>query len=159
MLEIKEMNMSQPDYPVLDEGGIRIVLKRLADDANYLNNPECPYTDETKSLFLGSSSTETEGIVNNIERQIAVLDKLNAQLEKQSNRFDNGELEPSEANAYFRQRINIAREILELQEKLAHVQNVESFYAKVMEIMEDVLDVDQRADAIKQLQDVIDKEG
>lgn len=149
----------QPDYPALDEGNIRIVLKHLADNPEYLSDPSCPYTEDTKSLFLTPTSTETSKIVNNIDRQIATLDKLNAQLEKQSQRFDNGELEPSEANAYFRQRINVAREILELQEKLAHVQNVTSFYAQVMEIMEDVMDVDQRAEAIAKLQAVINKEG
>lgn len=149
----------QHTYPALDEGNIKIVLKHIADDSKYLSDPECPYTEDTKSLFLKRSSTETTKIVNNIQRQVDVLDKLNDQLERQSERFDNGELEPSEANAYFRQRINVAREILELQEKLAHVQNVQAFYAQVMEVMEDNMDVDQRATAIASLQAIIEKEG
>jgi len=146
-------------YPALDEGNIKIVLKHLSDNPQYLNDANCPYTEDTKSLFLKPTSTDTGKIVNNIQRQIDVLDKLNAQLERQSERFDNGELEPSEANAYFRQRINVAREILELQEKLAHVQNVQAFYAQVMEVMEDNMDVDQRGAAIGQLQAIIEKEG
>lgn len=149
----------QHTYPVIDEGSLKMVLRYIADDPKYLSDPECPYTEETKSLFLKRTSTETTKIVNNIQRQIDVLDKLNAQLERQSERFDNGELEPSEANAYFRQRINVAREILELQEKLAHVQNVEAFYAQVMEVMEDNMDVDQRGKAIADLQAIIEKEG
>jgi len=150
---------TQPFYPSLDEGSIRIINNMLSENPDYLVNPECPYNSETKSLFQVSTSTEVTGIVNNIQRQIDVLDKLNEQLEKQSQRFDNGELEPSEANAYFRQRINVAREILELQEKLAHVKNVEAFYAKVLEIMEDALEVESREKFINELKAIIEKEG
>lgn len=151
--------MSETHYPALDEGNIKIVLRHLSDNPKYLNDANCPYTEATKSLFLKPTSNDAGKIVNNIQRQIDVLDKLNTQLERQSERFDNGELEPSEANAYFRQRINVAREILELQEKLAHVQNVEAFYAQVMEVMEDNMDVDQRGAAIATLQTIIEKEG
>ena len=150
--------MSQTTYPALDEGSIHIILKHLQDDPNYLENPDCPYTTGTKALFVRTRSTDSEKIVNNIERQIAVLDKLNSQMELQSDRFDDGVLEPSVANAYFRQRTNIAREILELQERLSHVGNVDAFYAKVLEIMEDNMDVDQRAKTIEQLKAVQTKE-
>lgn len=145
-------------YPTLDEGSIKMILRFLSDDPSYLKHPNCPYTDDTKALFTGPSSTDSEGIVNNIDRQIGVLDTLNKQLEKQSDRFDNGELEPSEANAYFRQRISVAREILELQERLSYVRNVDSFFGKVLEIMEDNMDADQRASVIKELEQVMEKE-
>lgn len=145
-------------YPQLDEANIRIVHKHLEDNPQYLDNPECPYTESTKNVFRPTMA-KTETIVNNIDRQIKVLDKLNAQLEKQSDRFDKGVLEPSEANAYFRQRISIAQEILGLQERLAHVQNVSIFFASVMEIMEDILDVDQRAEVMDKLRRSIEKEN
>jgi len=65
-------------YPALDEGNIKIVLKHLSDNPQYLNDANCPYTEDTKSLFLKPTSTDTGKIVNNIQRQIDVLDKLNA---------------------------------------------------------------------------------
>jgi len=88
--------MSQTTYPALDEGSIHIILKHLQDDPNYLENPDCPYTAGTKSLFVRTRSTDSEKIVNNIQRQIAVLDKLNSQMELQSDRFDDGVLEPEQ---------------------------------------------------------------
>jgi len=42
---------------------------------------------------------------------------------------------------------------------MLHVQNVQAFYAQVMEVMEDNMDVDQRGAAIGQLQAIIEKEG
>lgn len=148
------------NYPPIDEGSIKLVLLHLAEDPDYLSKPECPYNEDTRTLFLPSdtTSTENEGIVNNLDRQIKVLDKLNNQLEVQSLRFDNKELEPSEANAYFRQRLTIARDIVELQERLAGIQNFTAFCAKMLEVMEDHMDADGRAAVMQELEDVLNKE-
>lgn len=145
-------------YPPIDAGSVKMVKNHLADNPQYLSDPECPYNEDIKALFLPQGSTETEGIVNNIDKQVAVLDKLNAQLEKQSQRFDAGELEPSEANAYFRQRINVADNIVTLQERLSAIHNFTAFKAKMLEIMEDNMDADGRAAVMKELDEILNKE-
>ena len=148
-----------PIFPPLDEASIKIIKRNLDADPEYLNHPSCPYSETAKGLFAAPISTDSEGIVNNLDKQIQILNKLDDQLSEQSRRFDAGELPSSEVNAFFKQRITISREIIELQKELSHVENVDALFAKVLEIMEDSLDADQKSQIMQELKAVIDKES
>lgn len=146
--------MNTPNYPPLDEGTLKIIAMHLADNPNYLTDPACPYHKDTVALFVAPISTETTPLVNGIERQKAILLKMREQLDEQGRRLDDNELETSAGNAYFRQRLPVEREILELEERLHNIENVDAFYATVLTIMEDVLETDQRDEVMTKLRNI-----
>lgn len=145
------MNFS--DYPLIDEAALKIVIKKLEQDPNYLQSEVCPYSDTTKNIF---NNTKKETIVNNIDDVKNTLAKLNEQLKAQSDRFDANDLAPAESNAYLKTRLAMARELIELEEKLANLQQVNTFYAVVMTIMEEELDeyTDVRTKIMERLKSV-----
>lgn len=151
--------MTTPNYPPLDEGTLKIISMKLADNPNYLTDPACPYHRDTVAMFIPPISTDNDTVVNGIDRQKAILLKMREQLDEQGRRLDADELETSAGNAYFRQRLPVEREILELEERLHKIENVDAFYATVLTIMEDVLDTDQRDEVMTKLRAIKDREA
>jgi len=150
--------MTTPTYPPLDEGTLRLIAMYMADDPDYLRNPACPYNRKTIEMFVPPISTDTDDNVNDIDRQKKILKKLRQQLDEQSDKFDSGELQSSEVNAFFRQRLSVEREIIELEKQIHHIDNVDAFYATVLTIMEDVLTTDQRDEVMNKLRTIKERE-
>ncbi len=151
--------MTTPNYPPLDEGTLKIIAMKLADDPNYLTNTNCPYHKDTVSMFIKPTTTHIPEEVNGLERQKAILNKMREQLDEQSDRQDSGMLETSASNAYFGQRIKNEKEILELEKQIHFIENVDAFYATVLTIMEDVLDTDQKDEVMSRLRAIKEKEA
>jgi len=151
--------MTTPTYPPLDEGTLRLIAMYMEQDSDYLKNPACPYNRKTIEMFVAPTSTETSSNVNDIERQKKILKKLREQLDEQGRRLDEDSLETSAANAYFRQRLTVEKEILELEKQIHFIENVDGFYATVLQIMEDVLNADQRDEVMTRLRAMKEKEG
>jgi len=149
--------MSTPNYPPLDEGTLKIIAMHLKDDPDYLSKPECPYHAKTVAMFVAPISTETEANVNDIDRQKKILKKMREQLDEQGRRLDEDSLETSAANAYFRQRLTVEKEIVELEKQVHYIENVDAFYATVLTIMEDVLDTDQKDAVMTRLRAIKEK--
>lgn len=143
--------MKRQDYPTLDEASIKIVASRVKENPDYLNHSACPYADSTINVFQG---TRKQAIVNDIDEVKQTLRELRDQLKLQSDRFDSGDLEPSEANAYLKTRFSLTEKILEMEEKVRNIDKVEEFYATVMSIMEDELEAHQSSAVMAKLQKI-----
>lgn len=143
--------MTTPNYPPLDEGTLKIIRMNLADDAKYLSNEACPYHKDTVKMLVPPIPTEKTAVVNDVDRQMEILLKMRQQLDEQGRRLDADELADSAANAYFRQRLSVEKEIIELEKELHNIENVDAFFATVLTIMEDVLETDQRDEVMTKL--------
>lgn len=151
--------MKTPIYPPLDEATLKVIAMNLSENPKYLSDPTCPYTPGTIALLSTAISTDNPSEVNGLERQRKILNKMRKQLDEQSKKVDTGDLEASVLNAYFRQRMNVEKEILELEERIHYIENVDAFYATVLRIMEEVLDTDQKDSIMNQLRAIKEKES
>ena len=150
--------MEKPHYPPLDEGTLKIIAMRLMDNPTYLTDDACPYHKDTVAMFVKTTSTENSTEVNEVDRQKKILFRMRKQLDEQAQRLDDETLETSAMNAYFRQRLNLEKEITALEKELHHIENVDAFFATVLTIMEDVLETDQRDEVMTKLRAIKNKE-
>lgn len=140
--------MTEKVYPKLDENAIRIVLRLYELNPDYFEDPNCPYRDETKTLFTGikknvqSSSEITEQNLTTDSLLSSVL-QLKRELEE-FGRSIKGEANATEKNTYFRLSVGLLKDIIQMQEKLVEVGQYEDFVNSILTILDEVCDADQK---------------
>lgn len=136
-------------YPPIDEGKILVAVRLASEDATYLSNPNCPYSDKLKDVLGGVRDAEdvrTDGLV-------AEIRELRKQLKDRGDKLDGAEA--SEVNTYFRLSAVLIEKLITLEEKAAGIHQVKAFTEAVMRVMEDVLDADQRGTVLDHLRSTL----
>lgn len=149
-------------YPVVNERNIPLILSLYEANSEYFNNPECPYTETTKSLFMGTAKVfdmlshndtikpmdddETIVQINTVYNQLMVY---GADAQKSDNTTDK--------NTYFRVATSLLEKLVSIKEKMSNLKNVNLFISSVLQIMDEVLTTDQRAVVMERLKEFKEK--
>lgn len=143
--------MSDKFYPKLDEGQLRTIKKLMSIHPDYLDDPACPYSDETKQI-LGSNQPVTK----QIETELAEIDfesmdgeSLLTEINRVYNELKASGVnitgaESAEKNTYFRLSVSLLREVVVIREKVTNMINTSKFTEIVLQAMEEILDTEQR---------------
>lgn len=153
--------MSDIVYPNLDENAIRIVARLSSLNKDYLKNPQCPYTEATKDVFLKQKATATEGSTNseelNSDALLSSLLKLKRELEEFGRNLEGGN--SSEKNTYFRLSVGLLKDLIEIKEKLVDIKNFELFSNKILTILDEICTADQRSEIRNKLEEFKNYDG
>ena len=142
-------------YPPLDEKNLKIVGQLYADNKNFFDNPECPYSKETIELFKGGSKAADFDNLENvealsddeIEREVTNLWR---ELKDQSNEMRTSE-NSSDKNTYFRMATALLEKLINLREKIMNQKKMHEFTAAVLRVLEEELDKDSRNRVLEEL--------
>lgn len=149
-------------FPPLPENAVfalDLILKRLAEDPEFLDDEDCPYTSEEKD-FLSKFVAE----ISEVEEAEAELGNKWDRLERESNSLFKNLTETgatlqikdhTEKMAYFRTATSLLDKIVSIQERTANLRQIHKFHETVLNIMEDTLDAEQRTAVMERLQQSI----
>lgn len=144
-------------YPDLNQE-LDLALDLAGQDADYLLDADCPYSEGTKTAFrrlLVSSVEEIEGEEggdkwSKLERETTRLYKDL----KESSQNLGGE-DHAERMSYFRTATSLLDKIVGLQERAVGLKQISVFQQTVIDIMEDVCDPGQRTEVMTRLKNAI----
>ena len=156
-------------YPACPEGidlsfFLGTIIKHLEENPDYLDDPECPYEDDTRKILL---RLVPKGNIKNRIKEIQTLDpeedrwefldrevqSLYNDLKKQAEVL--GTSTSSEKMSYFRTATSLLEKLVSLQERTVGLKRIGEFHTTVMEVMDDILSPDQRTTVMKKLEDAI----
>lgn len=143
-------------YPELTEKtlwAVSIVLRHIASDPDYLNDPECPYDGPTKAALLKLSDGRDGESAQDQEMSTATLEAEISNLFKDLKEWGRS-LSPedtSEKNTYYRLSHALLTDLIKSKERVASLRQGEEFVNVVLTIMEDELDGDQRTRVMDRL--------
>lgn len=140
-------------YPELKERDFVIIAKLMESNKDYLTRKECPYGSKTKDILQGVSKHQDYdkgGIELNTEVPeataiIAQINSLASELQDYGRIIrTSDDATPSDRNTYFRLSVTLMEKLLDLKEKAAKISEYELFVATVLDLMDKVLDTNQR---------------
>lgn len=149
--------MTERFYPPIDEdlvAQLKMVRKLVESDADYLTDPECPYSGDVKA-FLYAISGHSQVSAERDEADgdlLTEINKLRSELREFGNSLDSSDT--TEKNTYFRLSVALLEKLTTLQERAAGVKMVQQFTDTVLTIMEDELTPDQRTSIMKRLREI-----
>lgn len=144
--------MSNRYYPVIQENELQIVLKLIQSDPGYLDDPMCPYQEDTKAL-LAVTQAENDAVEHGEDGLLREIEDLRQQLKDFGKKLDDSDLQ--EWNTYFRLNASLMEKLVTLKERTLNLQLVRQFTEAVLQIMEDELTPDQRTTIMKRLRDLV----
>lgn len=137
-------------YPDLNDE-LDLALQLMAQDAGYLDDPECPYSEPTKvalrsRVSAGSTAPEPKNKWEMLEQEAKRLyDELRETSEGLSIE------DHAERMSYFRTATSLLDKLVGLQERAVGLKQISVFQQTVLDIMEDVLDAGQRTEVMQRL--------
>lgn len=137
-------------YPELDESDfwkLQIIAQNAADDPEYFDHPDCPYSSAVKEFFQTKVEAAVEKVsLDELERETMTLFRELKEFGDFLNIDD-----VSERMAYFRTRTALLDKILTIQKGFADVKAVHEFQSRVLAVIEEVLNPDQRTAVMERL--------
>lgn len=138
----------QTYFPNIQEDHILLinrVMRSIAENPDYLNNPKCPYSDTVKAFFQkqAAPSTSTPDLFEGdeivaVERQIQ---KLLNDLEVYGQKLGDGDT--SEKLQYFKTKNSLLEKLLNNMERANNLKQINEFRSIVIQFMDEVLTKDQ----------------
>ena len=138
-------------YPPITEDmiwPIQVVLQQLHEDPEFLQREDCPYPEAVKSVFgqLLEAQQSDGGVDLEGEAQ-----RLYKELKDFGEKLDPDDT--SQSNTYFRVSVSLMEKLIAIQERAAEVKRINQFKKAVLDVMENVLDKDQRAEVMNRLKE------
>jgi hypothetical protein len=149
-------------YPKIpDEFGTALsaVAKALELNPGYLDRPDCPYSPALKGALraLRGSGGQVEPIFNENVADVDVIERELKELLTKMKSF--GEkldgLDANEKIQYFKASTGLWEKLIGMQERTLNLKKLSEFQTRVIEIMSDLMDVDQREEMMKRLENVV----
>lgn len=142
-------------YPTIREETImtmNIVAMSLAQDPEYLDRKECPYSPMIKQFFKNKIEVQAPAINDEGEfdlfqgdDEMLVLDqqiiKVINDLEKFGTQL--GTADTAEKMAYFRTKTSLIDKLVSMRERIFNLKEISDFKTRVMSFMNEVLNKDQ----------------
>lgn len=139
-------------YPPISSNAIwamDVILKKVRENSDYLDDPNCDYPAEDKALIRGMTnegSTGKELITFDIDEEIEALFH-----QLKDTHAELGQGDTAEKMSYFRTATSLLDKILTARERAINIRQLNGFYSTVLRVMEDHLDVDGRTAVIEEL--------
>lgn len=139
---------------------INLIIQNLEQNPEYLDAPECPYSDSVKDLFRkfrGAAATiEDFDLFDGDDEYEVVLDK---QVEKLLNDLESfgmtlGSGDTSEKIQYFKTKSVLIEKLVNLRERLMNLRELAEFRSVIIGFLEDVCDKDQVTKLMQRLDGV-----
>lgn len=155
------------DYPVIPPKSLiplRIIQAQLAENAEYLASPECPYDDEIKA-FLGvfggpvaGRMADKSGFLGQNGDKWAALEVETANLFDELKNFGKTikENDVADRMAYFRAATSLLEKIVGINERAMGLKQISEFQREVMEVIDGVLTPNQRDGVMERLRSKLD---
>lgn len=135
-------------YPEIDPKPLDLVKRLFEADPGYFSDPDCPYPDSIKGIFVAIPRDEDALDVNNIEIE-GEIDKLITDIKEWGESLNPED--KSEKAAYFRVSYGLIEKLISLKERVYNMAQVREFTRTVLQIMQDELPVDLRQAVIDRL--------
>ena len=145
--------MSDADfhYPPVDERNLKLALRIYESNPGYLDDPECPYSQDLKDLFRGTAkvhdfTSHGPAEIPDGDRLNWMINELQRQLSAYSDFIDNNEeATASDRNTYFRISTMLLEKSIEQREKVMNIKQYEVFQTFLLDFMDKEMNVDQRS--------------
>jgi hypothetical protein len=155
------------DFPVIDPKSLtplRILQAEMAQNPDFLNLPECPYSPELKAFLaifgpvLGAPEVKKAAFFGQNADKWDVLEKEAAQLYQDLKAFSDeiGKDDVAERMSYFRTATSLLEKIVGINERAVGLKHIHDFQQTVLAIFEDELTPDIRTRVMQRLRGVID---
>jgi len=149
-------------YPEIDEKNLKLIQKLQSEDATYLQDDQCPYSEDIKKLFMIADSTsdfdiqdiDIEGLDTD-DGMLAEVMTLYAHLKQFGTEMRNSDT-ASEKNTYFKLSATLLEKLIVMRERVINIQKMQVFQDTVLQIMEDELDPTQRTAVMNKLKKAVD---
>lgn len=135
--------MSERYYPAVDADAwwaLEIVIQNAAEDPDYLFSDDCPYPGWFRDRFGTARLTEPTD-----EEDLDLAGestRLFRELKDAKDGFTSND--HAEKMAYFRTSTSLLEKLVSMAERAHNVKQISRFYQEVLDIMDQVLDEDQR---------------
>lgn len=131
-----------PEIPPDAWWGLEIILRNTVEDPGYLQDEGCPYPSWFREMSQVVAPVEGDldlGDDIDLEAESA---RLFRELRDAKEGF--GVTDHAEKMAYFRTSTTLLDKLIAMNERARNVKQVSRFYRAVLDVMEEVLDGDQR---------------
>lgn len=144
-------------YPTIKDETIlmlNVVVQNIEKDPNYLNNPDCPYSDVIKKFFLrGATSVAAPVDMFAGEDELIVIDsqiaKIINDLEAFSTTLTKDDV--SEKLAYFKTKTTLFEKLIGMRERTNTLKEINEFRAAILGFMNEVCTKDQVTELMHRL--------
>ena len=152
--------MSDLYYPEINEHHIIQIAKLYESNPNYFTASECPYSKGIVEIFTGGAKyhdfdTHMPDIPDS-DSIVSQVNQLSKELKEYGRSIMNDEqTSASDRNTYFRLSVALLEKLVDIREKITNIRDYENFAVEVLDIMDVVLDADQRAKVVQRLEGFI----
>jgi len=142
-------------FPDLNDE-LGLALQLLEQDPGLLNDPECPYSADTRVVLAGLQGGKAE-VAETPRDKWEKLERETGRLyDELKDSKDNLSIEDhAERMSYFRTATSLLDKLVGLQERAVGLKAIGTFHQTVLDIMEDILDPGQRTDVMQRLEKVV----
>ena len=127
----------------------------------YFDDPNCPYSYETKCFFKGTArvhdfDNHNTSQLPDTDSVVSQLNGLLSQLKTWGDEVNRGNDESaSDRNTYFRIYSGLIEKIITMKEKASNIKMYEQFISIVLDIMDREMDADQRNRVMLRLEPLV----
>lgn len=158
--DITKKGSLMPFYPAIKDDTIltlQLVVKSLEKDPQFLDHPDCPYSEVAKAYFL---STTVKGTVVNLfegEDEVEVIDtqiqRVLSDLEAMGPQM--ARAETNERLAYFKAKTTLLEKLINMKERVFNLKELSDFRSTLISAIEDLCTKDQISDFMKRLDGIL----
>lgn len=130
--------MNDAFYPELDPWPLQVIAQQLEENPLYLEDPECPYPEEVKSLFQIRGKVSEDLADIDLEHETLALYQ-----DIKTSRDNFQDDDHAERNSYFRVATSLLEKLLNMRERANNIRQVSRFYEAVLQALERYLEPDQ----------------
>lgn len=145
---------------------LRIIQAELAQNPDFLDDPECPYSPELKQFLSllkpknDPKEPEKPRFLGAQGDKWSILEAEAAKLYDDLRSFSTaiGKEDVAERMSYFRTATSLLEKIVSINERAVGLKHIHDFQQTVLQVMDDVLTPDQRTTVMQRLRATIDAE-
>lgn len=153
--------MQSPYFPNISEDQILLinrVFKNIEDNPEYLNNPDCKYSETVRRFFAtraaaGAAAVDLFGEGDEVVAVEKQIQKLLNDLEDYGQKLGVGD--SSEKLQYFKTKNSLLEKLLNNLERAANLKQINEFRSTVIQFMDEILSKDQITDFMKRIDGVL----
>jgi hypothetical protein len=150
-------------YPEIDEKNLGLLSDLMDQNGpEWLDHPDCPYSDKLKKLLMGSQikieddfdNPENYDMLSSDEHMLKEINSLYKYLQEFGKDMRSSD-SAAEKNTYFKISTALLEKLIAMRERTINLSKMNEFTEVVLQIMEDELDVDTRSKILEKLNDTL----
>lgn len=152
-------------YPTIRDEAImslNVVVQNMEKDAEYLDSPDCPYSDTVKAFFRRKIGVVSEGSIDLfvLEEGETDLDKLEEQIMAVINDLEDFGRKLTVADStdkmgYFRTKTALIEKLVNMRERVFTIKEINDFKSTILSFMDEVLTKDQITDFMRRIDGIM----